>query len=204
MAISKRLSILFFTGLLLSLPAHAEQWYQVELVVFEQLNPATDEQWPVMPPNDPAAVTPQTSNSKIQPANRESLAGVAERLRNSANYRVLSYQSWQQSALNKNASPLVAIDGERMSGHIRVYKSSYLHSELDLWLQDGGQRGTADDGAFQGPRYPNLKESRRLRSKELHYFDHPRFGAILQLIPVNMPDAALASIQGSESYSLPD
>ncbi len=128
MAISKRLSILFFTGLLLSLPAHAEQWYQVELVVFEQLNPATDEQWPVMPPNNPAAVTPQTSNSKIQPANRDSLAGVAERLRNSANYRVLSYQSWQQSALNKNASPLVAIDGERLSGHIRVYKSSYLHS----------------------------------------------------------------------------
>lgn len=185
MAISKRLSILFFTGLLLSLPAHAQQWYQVELVVFEQLNPTTDEQWPVMPPSNLAAVTPQTANSKIQPANRESLAGIAERLRNSANYRVLSYQSWQQSALSKNASPLVAIEGERMSGAVRVYKSSYLHSELDLWLQDGGQRGRADNGDFQGPRYPNLKQSRRVNSKALHYFDHPRFGAILQLIPVS-------------------
>ncbi|MDT8309821.1 MAG: CsiV family protein [Methylophaga sp.] len=201
MVISKRLSILLFTGLLLSMPAHAQQWYQVELVVFEQLNPATDEQWPVMPPMDPSAVTPKTANGKIQPANRESLAGVAERLRNSANYRVLSYHSWQQSVLNKNASLKVAIEGERLSGHIRVYKSSYLHSELDLWLQDGSQRSVGDD-AFQGQRYPNLRESRRLRSKELHYFDHPRFGAILQLIPVSTPDAALASIQGSESYSL--
>lgn len=203
MAFFNRFGILLLAGLLLSLPAQAQQWYQVELVVFEQLNPATDEQWPVMPPRDPAAATPQTANGKIQPASRESLAGVAERLRNSASYRVLSYQSWQQSALSKNASLPVAIDGERISGHVRVYKASYLHSELDLWLQDGNQRSSSGDD-FQGPRYPNLKESRRLRSKELHYFDHPRFGAILQLIPVATPDAALASIQGSESYSLPD
>jgi hypothetical protein len=203
MAFSKRLGILFFTGLLFSLPAHAQQWYQVEVVVFEQLNPATDEQWPVMPAGDLSAVTPQTANSKIQPASRESLAGVAERLRNSANYRVLSYQSWQQSALSKNASLQVAITGERLRGHIRVYKSSYLHSELDLWLQDGGQR-SANDDAFAGPRYPNLRESRRLRSKELHYFDNPRFGAILQLLPIKTPDAVLASMQGSESYALPE
>lgn len=188
MVISKRLSILLFTGLLLSLPAHAQQWYQVELVVFEQLNPVTDEQWPVMPLQDPSAVSPQTSNSKIQPANRESLAGVAERLRNSAGYRVLSYQSWQQSALSKNASPLVAIEGERIIGTIRVYKSSYLHSELDLWLQDGGQRNVSDNDDFQGPRYPHLKQSRRVSSKQLIYFDHPRFGAILQLIPVSKAD----------------
>ncbi len=203
MAFFNRFSMLLLSGLLFSLPAQAQQWYQVELVVFEQLNPSTDEQSPVMPPRDAAAVTPQTANSKIQPASRESLAGIAERLRNSANYRVLSYQSWQQSALSKRASQLIAIDGERLSGHIRVYKASYLHSELDLWLQDGNRRSAGDD-EFQGPRYPNLKESRRLRSKDVNYFDHPRFGAILQLIPVSTPDAALASIQGSESYSLSD
>ena len=203
MAISKRLSILFFTGLLISLPAHAQQWYQVELVVFEQLNPASDEAWPVMPPGDAAGVSPQTASKKIQPAKKELLSGVAERLRNSANYRVLSHQSWQQSALSKRASIPVTVDGERLTGQIRVFKSAYLHSELDLWLQDGGRRSAGDD-AFQGPRYPNLKESRRLRSKEVHYFDHPRFGAILQLIPINTPDAVLASMQGSESYDLPE
>ena len=183
MAFLYRFSMLLLSGLLFSLPAQAEQWYQVELVVFEQLKPSTDEQSPLMPPLDPAAVTPQTTNSKIRPASRESLAGIAERLRNSANYRVLSYQSWQQSALSKHASQRIAIDGERLSGHILVYKSSYLHSELDLWLQDSSRRSAGDD-EFQGPRNPNLRESRRLRSKEVHYFDHPRFGAILQLIPV--------------------
>lgn len=203
MAIFNRLSVLFLAGLLFSVPVQAQQWYQVELVVFEQLSSSSDEQSPVLPPSDPANVTPQTSNNKIQPARRESLAGIAERLRNSANYRVLGYHSWQQSAISKNASPRVAIDGERLSGHIRFYKSSYLHAELDLWLQDDSQR-SAGDAAFQGPRYPNLRESRRLRSKEVHYFDHPRFGAILQLIPVNTPDAVLASMQGSESYALPE
>ncbi len=203
MVFFNRFSILLLSGLLFSLPAQAQQWYQVEVVVFEQLNPATDEQSPVMPPRDPATETPQTANSQIQPASHESLAGIAERLRNSANYQVLSYQSWQQSAVSKYASQRVAIDGERLSGHVRVYKASYLHSELDLWLQDDSRRSAGDD-EFQGPRYPNLKESRRLRSKELHYFDHPHFGAILQLTPVDTPDAALSSIQGSESYSLSD
>ena len=71
----------------------------------------------------------------------------------------------------------------RMMNTGHAYKSSYLHSELDLWLQDSSRHSTGDD-EFQGPRNPNLRESRRLRSKEVHYFDHPRFGAILQLIPV--------------------
>ncbi|MCX4190147.1 CsiV family protein [Methylophaga sp. OBS3] len=201
MIISKRLSILFLTGLLFSLPAHAQQWYQVELVVFEQLNPSTDEAWPAMPPSSPS-VSPQTSSSKVQPSGKQLLSGVAERLRNSAGYRVLTHQSWQQSALGKRASVAVTVSGERLSGMIRVFKSAYLHTELDLWLMDASQAMAND--SFQGPRAPNLKQSRRIRSKELHYFDHPRFGAILQLTPIQTPDAVLAAMQGSESYALPD
>ena len=32
-----------------------------------------------------------------------------------------------------------------------------------------------------------LKERRRMRSKELHYFDHPRFGVIALITPYTPP-----------------
>lgn len=38
---------------------------------------------------------------------------------------------------------------------------------------------------FQGFR---LRETRRLRSREMHYFDHPLFGVILLVTPRPMPD----------------
>ncbi|AFJ01806.1 Protein of unknown function (DUF2803) [Methylophaga frappieri] len=178
-------------------PAYAQQWYQVEVVVFEQLNANTDEAWPTMPVGNTTDLTPRSATNRIQPAQRGELSGIAERLRNSAGYRVLSHEAWQQSALGRNASQPVQIEGERLTGKIHIYKSAYLHSVLDLWLTSGST-------TFEAQQYPNLNESRRIRSQELHYFDHPRFGAILQLKPIATPDNVLNAMQGGESYSLPD
>lgn len=37
----------------------------------------------------------------------------------------------------------------------------------------------------------NLKQSRRMRSRELHYIDHPLFGLLVQITPYKIPDAAM-------------
>jgi len=34
-----------------------------------------------------------------------------------------------------------------------------------------------------------LKQQRRMRSKEIHYFDHPRFGVVALITPYKSPQA---------------
>jgi hypothetical protein len=46
--------------------------------------------------------------------------------------------------------------------------------------------GTAARSAYR------LSERRRIRSGELHYFDHPRFGVIARVTPYQAPDEPAA------------
>lgn len=197
-------SFLFAFMMLFSLPALAQQWYKVELIVFENLNPNASEKWPVMPSREPLRLSPGSANNFVQPASREDLNDSAQRLRNSAGYRVLTHSAWLQPALSRSRAKPIAINGERLEGQVRIHVATYLHADLDLWLLDSQSSSVSADGELQNPRNPNLKELRRLRSRQVHYFDHPRLGALLRMEPVSTPDAALHGITGSESYSLPE
>ncbi len=62
-----------------------------------------------------------------------------------------------------------------MRGTLRLYVSRYLHIEPNLWLTDQDARGR---------RYRvQIDHSRRMRSEELHYLDHPKFGLLIQINP---------------------
>jgi hypothetical protein len=58
-----------------------------------------------------------------------------------------------------------------LSGDVKVYTETYLHIDLDLSFDVPGE------GIFR------LRDSRRVRSKETHYFDSPRFGVLIRLTP---------------------
>jgi hypothetical protein len=52
--------------------------------------------------------------------------------------------------------------------------------------------GTVADGgnpAYVATQTVLLQEQRRLRSGELHYFDHPKFGLLMLVKPVSSPPA---------------
>lgn len=188
--------------------AQAQQWYQVELIVFENLSPISYEASPAMPILETAPLTVDTRNNRIQPASPEHLTSIADRLRRAAGYRVHTHLAWQQPILSPRQSQAVAVTSESslIKGQIRLRRGTFLHADLDLWfMQNSGSETFSDtDGlssaSFSGPRNPHLNESRRIRSGQLHYFDHPQFGALLQLTPVDAPDAA---VQAPESFSLP-
>ena len=97
----------------------------------------------------------------------------------------------------------------RLEGTVRLVLSRYLHLETDLWLGDYVQEintpqewnetgetaaplpvvDSASDTAESGPQYipthlVRMQESRRMRSKELHFIDHPMLGAVVKIIPV--------------------
>ncbi len=62
-----------------------------------------------------------------------------------------------------------------MRGTLLLHVSRYLHVEPDLWLTDQDAR----DRLY----HVQIDQSRRMRSEELHYLDHPKFGLLIQVNP---------------------
>ncbi|MDD9884003.1 MAG: CsiV family protein [Gammaproteobacteria bacterium] len=84
------------------------------------------------------------------------------------------------------ANPLAA-------GFVRVYRTSLIYADLNLQLspplpEAAAQDSEAPPAATWQPHY-FIAEKRRLKFKQIHYFDHPLFGAILQVWPVEVEDA---------------
>jgi len=202
--------IFFISTLFAATQVHAEQWYQVELIVFEQLGDYSNEQWPFTTVTK-TDLTPVMANQYIQPAQKETLLAIANNLSRSAGYRVHYYQAWQQSMLSKGRSKVIAVNSEDglIAGSIQLYKATYLHTKLDLWLMENqafvnSWSDVSPEGTdITAPRNPHLAESRRIRSKKIFYFDHPKLGAILQLTPIETPQSAQVGIDKLESFSLP-
>lgn len=101
-----------------------------------------------------------------------------------AGYRVLVHQAWLQPMTeNALATPvMIASDNDRtpggeIFGTLRVRLSRFLHAELAISLPYSGAGGG----------YVHLLETRRMRSQELHYVDHPLFGALIHIEPYPRP-----------------
>ena len=101
-----------------------------------------------------------------------------------------------------------------LDGTVRVHRARYLHVQADLLYYRPGDDGTGarlpagDDPAGLPPpdspdtayieqllaeedavpRLFRLTESRRMRSRELHYLDHPLFGVLVEAWPVELPE----------------
>lgn len=90
-----------------------------------------------------------------------------------------------QKAENIYTAPEIIFDGI-----VRLRSSHFLHVDVDLvfFPEPGFQNiKTAIQGSenitpvLQQADYVRLTESRRIKLNELHYFDHPLFGVIMQV-----------------------
>lgn len=158
--------------LMFSQASSAERWYHVELIVFEQLDSVSDELAPVATvPN--ASLTPNSNNDLIQPAANATLNESAAKLKNSQHYQVRYHQAWEQPIKTKSEAQAISINNAMLNGRVRLHKGTYLYATVDLQLNTSG-----DD------HKPYLKQSRRVRSGQLQFFDHPNLGALLKLTPL--------------------
>jgi hypothetical protein len=196
----ERLRLTLFAILALVVgPAFAQQSsgvpsYEVELVIFQHLaGGASEEVWdleqslsePLAIPDEdaspfetspPAASAVATQTFPPLPASRLKLTAIEEQLRRSRNYRPIAHIGWTQPGYARNAAPFIPVDSlvsgaSGLSGRIALSRGRYLHLTLDLTLM--GQ---------DGQRY-TLRQSRRMRSTERHYIDHPKFGVIALITP---------------------
>ena len=172
--------------------ATALQSYDVELVIFRSVAAnATTEQWSAenggakqdvvvadedAPSAAVAAVAPVTTSTESFPdlaQTKFKLAAVEESLRRSRNYQVLGHFGWTQPGFPRTEAHYMSItpqvlQGSGLTGRVAVSRGRYLHLTLDLALESPGE---------PGQRYV-LQQTRRMRSNERHYIDHPKFGVI--------------------------
>ncbi|WP_076409155.1 peptidoglycan binding protein CsiV [Shewanella sp. UCD-KL12] len=85
-----------------------------------------------------------------------------------------------------------------LDGTLNIYLDHYLYVETALNLREEGTKVlevmSRDADSDEGSRlttpflYAHLmKQNRRLRSDQIHYFDHPRMGMILQIRKMQQP-----------------
>ncbi len=145
---------------------------------------------------------PLTMDAAVRAINRQS------------HLRPLLHRRWQQAVPPRDAPLAVRLGTDdlpptlaglpRVEGSVAITVGRYLHAAFDLWYHADtlGMRPLVADGNPADPAtvpadpvvvpYMQLKESRRMRSGELHYIDHPKIGVVLRIDPVTPPPALLA------------
>ena len=179
-------------------PVDFSDWFEEEPV------DNTDISEPLDPP--PRAVVTWLPKSQFRlTAQRNALA-------RSAPYRPIAHLAWRQAVPGRRQAKALELPGGQrnpdrayVDGLVRVAVERYLHLDLDLRLhlpdsaiQAAPQDNQAlpedyqDQAASQDFGVPDirLRQQRRMRSKELHYFDHPRFGVIALITPYEPVEVA--------------
>ncbi|MEM1437570.1 MAG: CsiV family protein [Pseudomonadota bacterium] len=106
------------------------------------------------------------------------LADTSAAIERRGEFERLLHASWRQPVYGPDEE--TSLDLERvgqlppeLGGTASIYVTRFLHLKLDLALAD--TRAPISD---TGTLIYKLDERRKMRSTELHFFDHPRFGAL--------------------------
>ena len=121
------------------------------------------------------------------------LASVDAALARSRGYELIRHIGWTQAATPRGAGLAVdiadiATDAEPLRGTVSLERGRYLHLKVDLAYAPTTPPNSllgATEGS--GPVTFTLRQSRRVKSFERHYFDHPAFGVIAMVSPVGSP-----------------
>jgi hypothetical protein len=186
----------------------------------DQADPLLDEQ--ILPEPDPdtlfdaliADYEQQLLNESFQWRDDLTLINAVKAINRQRDLRPVLHLRWRQP-VPERAQPApvwvrapVTIDAPatraglpKIEGHIAVTVGRYLHFAPTLWY-NSDTAGLAPV-PFPPPAflqaipaqtgYMALSESRRMRSEELHYLDHPKFGVIVRIDPVPIPDRIQAA-----------
>lgn len=155
---SKRKATLLTLSVFFSAVTAAKD-YQVEAIIFENLNNFT-----AYESTRYRAVSEQVSRSKTWALDADLLVDDAKAIAQSPKYRILGHYSWGQEALPTSEAAVQKLQQNELHGWIKVYASHLLFANVDI--------------NFKGFR---MTEKRRLKLNEKHFFDHPKFGILLQV-----------------------
>ena len=131
------------------------------------------------------------SRSFIWETNELSLSKEARQLRRNG-FNIIQHGKWTQRVPSRETPQKALIQlghqaGNQfpVEGYLSLTKARYLHFEAKLWLSIIKDELSPTNN--HKPNYALLDESRRMRSNELHYLDHPLFGLLVRIKPLPIP-----------------
>lgn len=198
--------LVLFAGLINSGSSQTETgdqpaMYDVEVVVFRNRSPqAGGEQWPQRSmeadrePGDNYFREPVDTGIEELSRDQRSMQNIADSLQRSGAYDVLVHTTWRQAGLDRTLAQPYTVPhgleraGYRLEGTIRLVRERFLHLDIDLLLSQPQAAFISGSAMVMPDTVYELKETRRVRSGELHYIDHPYLGVIAQVIPYEPPE----------------
>lgn len=169
----------------------AADWYQVEVIVFENTQdslpqaalkhaarPETENAISLLPPQDKNYYLP----FELMPKSAQKLASEEARLMRSEQFKVLFHAAWLQDLASEQTEKTIHIQGADIAnqndlvldGTLSLIRRKYVEVDANLLLK---AKDESDDNPIQ------LVQHRKLRSNELHYLDSPRLGVLIKVTP---------------------
>ena len=150
-----------------------QRQFQVELIVFQQQS-ANSETFEQME----SEIAPVVRYARAS-AGTKTLQGTYKRLKRSRAFKPFYYQSWRISVGSGSIGLPIDISepGTHLNGWIKIQRGHLIHVIADIEFSPSA------DGVEQ--LIYRLNEKRRVLLNEVHYLDHPLFGAIVKVSPVN-------------------
>lgn len=111
-------------------------------------------------------------------------------------YRILDTARWQQSTSSFQDAPLISLGSAETAlsaGFVQVYTTALIFANVDLQLSpilpspadsEGIDEFSLTDTPAAQPHF-FITEKRRIKFNQIHYFDHPYFGALLGIWPID-------------------
>lgn len=175
-------------------------WYLIEIVVFTRNTPpaAGSEIWSKASGKlDWESV--RTGKYTLASAGSLRLTGAKLALKKShEELTPVIHTAWRQPVYSRNSARSFYLKSDReitpgtplVEGMVKISVNRYLHVDLDLLMRGTPAGADRLPGGFQTFRFD---EHRRMRSKELHFIDHPLMGMLILITPLNA-----GKIQSSE------
>lgn len=118
-----------------------QKWYQVEVIIFTQKDTFGDElssrDVVLAYPGNLIDLDNNSAGYTSLPKGKLELGPDAYSLNRTGVYKVLYHQAWLQPGLAPENAPWINInssdDNTALSGSLRIYLSSYLHMENNIW-----------------------------------------------------------------------
>lgn len=163
-----------------------ENLYTVEVVLFKQKQPAYAEEFLTGEQAEidfstarlpiPYDGLPLSANEELEKS-QYALTSETSKLERQG-YEVLYHNSWLEQFNPYTNSTLLVVDPlGAFEGILRIERQRYLHvyPEINFFTATGAE---------QLGQTIRMQESRRMRSQELHYIDHPVLGMLVLFRPV--------------------
>lgn len=193
-----RIALILVLSLGLSLQAGAASTtkppdrYEVEVLIFQNYLDYLEGQelWTQDTVDKKLPGIDQARDSGAQPDPNSDLSKAAEALEAGGDYLILTHRRWEQEAEPRSTAKWMRVGNPNLFesdliGTMRFYQSRYLHIELELLFRDRSVAMVSSTaGVVALPQVYRISEHRRIRNLEVNYFDHPKFGALVQVTPI--------------------